>query len=270
MSPDSNQGTGSISTGHCPKILAFHKLASSFTYGISNYSPRRFVCLLSYMEASGLKARALSEVISGNDPRALAITFDDGYQHLLDVLPPLIGQFSLKPTVFVPTAYIGRSNSWDYSHAFRRTRHLDANELRQLADQGVEIGSHGHSHCNLRQSSDRSLRDELDRSKKTLEDILGRSIKSVSYPFGRHDKRVRQAADQAGYSLGFTMRFPVPEDVALAIGRYPIYGFDTRLAIERKITGGTLSSIEHLKSRLVNRVSVGTDTLNRLRRKNPV
>lgn len=266
MSPDSNQGTRAISTGRCPKILAFHKLTSSFSYGISNYSPDRFVRLLSYIEASGLKARALSEVISGNNPNSFTVTFDDGYQHLLDVLPPLIEKVGLKPTVFVPTAYIGRPNSWDYSHAFCREPHLDAAGLRQLADQGVEIGSHGHSHCNLSRCDDRSLREELDRSKKTLEDILGRTITSISYPFGRHDKRVRQAVDEAGYCLGFTMRFPAIEDVALALGRYPVYAFDSRLAVGQKLTGGPLSGIEQLKCRFVNAVSIGTDILNNLRR----
>ena len=70
-----------------PNILAFHKLSSSITFGISNYTPQRFQRLLAALLRAGLRHQALSDALSTADLRTFAVTFDDGYQHLREVLP---------------------------------------------------------------------------------------------------------------------------------------------------------------------------------------
>lgn len=234
-----------------PAVLVFHKLQASFSFGATNFSPRRFEGLLQWL------ASRSEEFI---------VTIDDGYQHLAKVLPPLMEKYQFRPVVFVPTGWIGKSNSWDYSHWFRRCSHLERREIRELANLGVRFGSHGHSHRALTVLSDRTLKMELRQSRELLSELAAQEIRSISYPFGRCDQRVLEAVDWAGYTAGFSMSFPSQDDQELAQGRIPIYGFDTKLTIGHKLGEGVPYQIEKIKARITNQLSGGTIILNRLRR----
>ncbi len=239
-------------------ILAFHKVQPLFSYGATNFSPSRLKNLLTLLTQRGFRLVSLQEAIDRGEPKTLALTFDDGYAHLGDTLPVLIQEFSFAPTVFIPTGYLGCDNSWDYSSVFRRTRHLDAAAITDLAAAGVEFGAHGHRHIDLTKCNDKELRDELDCPKKILEDILGAPVVSLSYPFGRTNSTVTEEASRAGYRYGLTMRFPKPTDLPIATGRLPIYGYDTMFSILQKVEGGRLYALENLKSSITNRLSAGT------------
>ena len=75
-------------------------------------------------------------------------------------------------------------------------------EIREMSAAGIEFGSHTVSHADLTRSSAEELRCELMDSKKTLEDLLGKRIVSLAYPYGKVNKAVKTAADEAGYSFG--------------------------------------------------------------------
>ncbi len=248
-----------------PKILAFHKLTSGISFGVTNLSPRRFERLLHFLQNAGYRFGSVKEVVSGQSLSSLAMTFDDGYQHLTDVLPPLIEKYNLRPLVLIPTAFIGKPNDWDYSHIFCDTPHLGPSEIRQLITLGVEFGTHGHLHTALTRCDEATLRTELRQSRNILEDVTGTAVTTISYPFGRFNDRVLAAVAEAGYRLGLTMRLPTANDALLATGRLAVYTYDSRLSVIRKVRGGPLLTIEKLKVRITGSLSAGTDILNRLR-----
>jgi peptidoglycan/xylan/chitin deacetylase (PgdA/CDA1 family) len=79
-------------------------------------------------------------------------------------------------------------------------------QLRGLADDGVEMGSHGISHAHLPALADEELRRELAESKESIESELGRPCTELAYPYGEHDQRVRGLARQAGYERAYALR----------------------------------------------------------------
>ncbi|MCP4684860.1 MAG: polysaccharide deacetylase family protein [bacterium] len=197
--------------------------------------------------------------------RHVNVSFDDGYQHLCEFLPPLMERLSFRPTIFVPTDLIGRPNSWDYSCRLAPDPHMDETSIRELADLGVRFGSHGKSHCDLTSCDPERIKSELADSRKRLQNLIGRPVDEISYPFGRTNPRVLEAAAEAGFSRGYTMDFPTPEDLPLSIGRIAVYGFDTHLTVYHKLTGGRLYRLERFKAHITNRLSGGTVLLNKLR-----
>src|SRR5205807_888813 len=104
---------------------------------------------------------------------------DDGRP--LDV-PELGGELAARPEEL-------RTMTWD--------------ELRGLAERGIEVGSHTVSHLHLPTLSDTALEEELRWSKQRLEDELGGPCRLLAYPFGDCDERVRTAARAAGYEAAF-------------------------------------------------------------------
>ncbi|HKK21353.1 MAG TPA: polysaccharide deacetylase family protein [candidate division Zixibacteria bacterium] len=260
MSPDDTDNISDL-TRAPRQVLAFHKLLDRFSYSSTNYSPRRFVQLIRRLTEAGFSFNASDR---GSSDKRLLITFDDGYEHLAEVLPPLMDKFSLHPLIFVPTANIGKDNTWDYSHWFQSTPHLDRRQIKVLSGKGAMFGSHGHSHRSLTGLSDGALKGELELSKAVLEDICGTEVNSLSYPFGRVDRRVREAAVKAGFRSGYTMKFPSMNDTPLARGRFSVYGFDSSFTILQRLKRGPLYPIEKAKAGFVNFLSGGTVLLHRL------
>jgi len=259
---DSSQAPGRTTSRTI--TLAFHKLLPEFSYGSTNYSPRRFGRLLEFLSKKRYGFVNPAKESTSPDDQHLLISFDDGYQHLLDQLPPLMDRFSFTPLIFLPTGFIGASNSWDYSRLFRDDPHLDRAGIRHLAELGCRFGSHGHSHSALTRLTDKQLMEELRVSKATIENITGREVAALSYPFGRFNAHVMAAVEEAGFVEAYSMNFPELNDPSLARGRIGIYGYDTRFTINQKLSGGRLYRLERWKARFTNRLSGGTILLNRL------
>jgi len=255
---------GRVSANRTHNIFVFHKLTNHLTFGSTNYSPGRFSRLVETIIEAGYRFVSLDESVESTDPMNVAITFDDGYAHLMQELPPLIEKFDLKPAVFIPTAFIGLKNSWDYSSVFKSERHLDESEIRDLAALGVRFGSHGHRHIDLVGCSVITLQDELTKSKEILENITERTIHDISYPFGRYNQTVLAEVTESGYKHAFTMNFPHQSDDQLKLGRIPIYFFETASLAKEKLNSGRVRTIHKNVGRFINSLSYGTILFNKL------
>lgn len=153
-------------------------------------------------------------------PRPVVITFDDGFKDVYTTAAPVLQRFGFKATVFVATKFVG-------TRFVDGRRCLDAREIRSLAVQGIEFGSHTDSHPQLRDLSGAAVIHELEISQKRIEDILGTAVTSFSYPyrFPEEDapfiERLRGSMNEAGYATGVTT----------AIGR--VHGIDDPLFLKR-------------------------------------
>jgi len=265
--PSDGQTTPAVHNyGPVARVLTFHKSTTAFTWGATNYEPSRMRRLLRFLVGEGYSLVPLEEAATAPRENTIAVTFDDGYRHLRNVLPPLMQEFAFQPTVFVPTACIGCDNDWDYSHVLSSCPHLDIENIAALVREGVEFGSHGHRHCNLTGFGRDELLSELRLSRRRLIELTGQPITSISYPFGRHNTMVSFAAEEAGYEHGFSMAFPNSGQPNLARGRLAIYGFDTPLSVLIKLRPGTAGyRVEKWKAALTNRLAGGSILLERWR-----
>jgi len=81
---------------------------------------------------------------------------------------------------------------------------MDWEQLNSLAAEGHEIGSHSQTHEILNLFDDYHLKDELEGSRRTLEEKLNVPIRTFCYPNGDCDDRVRRAVADAGYTCAVT------------------------------------------------------------------
>jgi peptidoglycan/xylan/chitin deacetylase (PgdA/CDA1 family) len=112
---------------------------------------------------------------------------------------------------------------------------LRAEDVRTLADAGFEIGFHTLRHDALPQLGEEELSRAMVDGRADLDAQLSRSITMISYPHGKADRRVAQAAREAGYRFGFTtVAEPLRDDTdPLLIGRmYPSDGSLGRFALD--------------------------------------
>jgi peptidoglycan/xylan/chitin deacetylase (PgdA/CDA1 family) len=172
--------------------------------------------------------------------RPVIISFDDGARDCLTQARDRLKTCGFRGVVFVVSGGVGGVNVWDRAKDEPEIPLLDWSELGELAAEGWEIGSHTVSHGDLTGLDNGNLASELLISKKTLEDRLGREILALSYPYGRHDERVRQAARDAGYRLAVTIRHGknTPGEDLFQLKRIIIKRKDTLLDLSLKLKKG--------------------------------
>ena len=85
---------------------------------------------------------------------------------------------------------------------------------------------------------DDELARELTESRATLEERLGRPCRTIAYPYGDQDRRVREAAREAGYAGGAALDRSMALGDPLAWPRVGLYERDSgmRLALKASRT----------------------------------
>lgn len=145
-------------------------------------------------------------------PRPLAyLTFDDGFVDNHTTAAPLLREYGFGAMVFVvpPLLADGAPLAWPEVEATRAghpdvMRSMTWQQVEELAEAGVEIGSHTMTHPHLEQLDDEQLEQELLDSRRAINERLGR-CDVVAYPFGGWSARVAAAAARAGYAFAFTL-----------------------------------------------------------------
>ena len=85
-------------------------------------------------------------------------------------------------------------------------RPLTWDQVRQMADHGMEIGSHTRSHLILGNGSPGEVAQELEVSRRTIEEQISRPVRAVSYPIASYDFAINplviKLVQLAGYRFG--------------------------------------------------------------------
>ena len=103
------------------------------------------------------------------------------------------------------TRYLGGTNEWDQAIGAPRLRLLDANGLRELAKNNVEVGVHSRTHPHLPLLPTEQISQEVAGAVADLEEGGLPRPRLFAYPYGQQDGRVRQAVKEAGLQAAFTV-----------------------------------------------------------------
>lgn len=157
----------------------------------------------------------------------LVITFDDGFADFADVAAPGLADRRLPCTFYAATGSLeGRHRR---ETVFPPHSMVSWNQLPELEEQGVEIGSHSHTHRDLDLADLRIAADEVIRSRELLEDALGHEIRSFAYPYGHFTSRLRRVVAQCGYDSACAVRSRLSQvgDNIFALARLPLLAATT-------------------------------------------
>ena len=135
--------------------------------------------------------------------KPILITFDDAYDDLVRYAFPVLQEHKFPATVFVPTAYAGRSNIWDQRKGSAPIEIMTASTISEWAGKGIEFGAHSRTHPALDNIDPVALEDELAGSREDLEKIIDAPVVSFAYPYGNHNCKVREATGRS-FRLAFT------------------------------------------------------------------
>jgi peptidoglycan/xylan/chitin deacetylase (PgdA/CDA1 family) len=124
----------------------------------------------------------------------VAITFDDGCETDLLVAAPILKDAKFGATFYVTVGFMGKPG------------YLSEAQLRELSNQGFDIGCHSMTHAYLSDLDLDELRQEVAEPKDRLEQILGVPVQHFSCPGGRWNAKVAKVACESGYRSVATSR----------------------------------------------------------------
>ncbi len=243
------------------RVVMLHEFYQGFNFSISAIKRHKLISMLDYATDNGFRFCSLDELLNNpDDPKLIAVTFDDGYADILDNLD-IFKSRKITVTIFILADCIGRQAFWDYKP--QASKHLDKEDIQKLSDSGlVTFGSHGMNHRDLTRLSHEKLIYELKHSRIKLEEITGQEIKYISYPFGRYNDTVIEQARQAGYSAAFCgVPAFVREDYNYAYPRIPLNLLDNLYTFRQKLGPGNLAWLEYSKARTIELFSGLTDLI---------
>ncbi|HQF14366.1 MAG TPA: polysaccharide deacetylase family protein [Thermogutta sp.] len=202
-------------------VLLYHRIASdcpvSWVTSLSAFR-QHLAWLRRHAEVVSLH-EIQARLISGNRESrpCVAITFDDGYADNLREAVPLLLEARMPFTFFVTVTNLLQNRCFAHDlDQGQSWRLVSPRELRELADSGVEIGSHGLTHADYSLLSIDELIREINDSKHILEDLAGRPVRALAIPFGQ-PRQMTPEVFQIAYEAGYTC-------VCSAYGGYNIPG----------------------------------------------
>jgi len=142
---------------------------------------------------------------------AVWLSFDDGCKELLADVLPLIRQYKIPVTLFIPSGIVEGDGVLPWLHP----KHAPAGkgmrdtvtvaDLKQVATfPEVTIGSHTVSHAITARLAEDKIRFELGESKRALESWIRTDINCFAYPVGRFDGREKLFLAEFGYRMAVT------------------------------------------------------------------
>lgn len=230
---------------HGPVMLMYHAVMPGKGEPVWPWavSMQRFREQLDFLATEGYATPTMSELVA--DPaqkwpgRTAVITFDDGYVDNLAACEELKKR-GMRATWFIVSGSVGQSPLWP-ADGRPAGRLLNAAELREMRENGMEIGSHTVNHMRLPEADDARLMQELTDSKTTLEAILDHPVSSFAYPYGAWDERCAEAVKQAGYTATCTTRtgWALRDNDPHQLRRLTVFNTDTLGRFARKLYFGS-------------------------------
>ncbi len=211
MSPPTDTAHPPDEAAHRPHcrvpILMYHAVDEHIDPSEAAWSVRAsdFDAQMQLLRDDGWSSLTLRELCGfwerGEAPpsRSVVVTFDDGHACLHDLALPIMARHGIRSTLFAISGFLGRASSYDDGFGTVPRPMMDAGQLQAMHAAGHEIGSHTHTHPDLRALPRAQLLDELTRSRAELEALVGAPVETFAYPHGWFDRAVHDAVIQTGY-----------------------------------------------------------------------
>lgn len=156
-------------------------------------SPAAFDAQMAYLKANGYQTISLADLADcltrGRvlPPKAVVLTFDDGYNDNYTLAMPILLRYGFSGTFFVITDSVGSAGyvSWP--------------DVESMSRQGMVIQPHGRTHADLAVSSASDVRWQVTGSRAAIEEKVGQPAQFFCYPSGRYTAQTIASLQASGY-----------------------------------------------------------------------
>lgn len=176
-----------------PRLLMYHSIANEAPTGM-NTPPAKFEAQVAWLKKQGYTFCTVSELLTTTTPKAIAITFDDGFANNYQHAFPILQKYQAKATVYLAPEIANIDK-------------LTPAQITAMQASGlIEFGAHSMTHINLLQTATDPARQEIIASKQQVEALTGAACVSFAYPFGRFSAETVELVKAAGFVSAVTTK----------------------------------------------------------------
>lgn len=190
-------------------VLLYHHVMPNANNFIA-MTPAAFERQMTYLRDSGFHPISQAQMIAflyearPLPDKPVMITFDDGRANQLQYAVPILKKYGFTATFFVTRKWVTGGSA-----AF-----MTGAQVRGLADQGFDVGSHSLTHMPLqnrpgesREAYSARVHDEVFVSKSFVESVTGKPCLAIAYPAGYYGNKtwLPEICKAAGYRLGYSV-----------------------------------------------------------------
>ena len=181
-------------------ILEYHTITNTPDEDSVKYNvfPSDFSAQLDYLKENGYNTITTLDYAYAKlgwkrlPEKPIILTFDDGYEDNYLYMLPILEAHGMKAVVYVITNEIGKPG------------YLTVEELADMQNRGVEIGSHTANHRPLIDMRPKDIIHEVRDSKRFLEWTLHSNAFSFSYPNGFYSDELIKTLKKENYLTAVT------------------------------------------------------------------
>ncbi|MFH1297880.1 MAG: polysaccharide deacetylase family protein [Bacteroidota bacterium] len=231
-------------------ILLYHKVADDRQDGLTVTTAKledelSFLVEKGYETISFLDLKESIETAKKLPKQPVIITFDDAYENFLTHALPVLHRLKMKATLFVPVAFLGKTNLWDRGIE----KILTAEQVKRIQEnKSIEIGIHSFLHRSYAELAPEDMKEDLKNCFNTLEFHHILTSRVLAYPFGGYPKKDPELNRQmkeifTAMQLWFAVRIgnrinPLPVKDRYELKRIDIKGTDSFRTFRIKLTRG--------------------------------
>ncbi len=180
------------------RILCYHSIGEPY-WGVNDVSPRRFRRQIETALLAGFEFVPAAKLArDGGKANELAITFDDGLGSVFTQAAPILKDYRIPFSFFAVSGWCENYTSWKPGGM------MSWRQVRELVEDGAEVGSHSASHPDFGTLSPERYAEELEGSRCTIEQRIGIAPVSFAIPLGQRPNwtpGAALAAAAAGYEI---------------------------------------------------------------------
>lgn len=182
-------------------ILMYHLVNPSHQWSTK---PNEFEEQIKFL-TSNYQVSPLKDFFNFNKD-SIAITFDDGYEDNFYYALPILKKYNCPATFFICTGFVTKEVdiTKNGKGVYRGFKPLSLEQIKEMQKEGMDFGSHTHTHPILSKIPLEEAKKEIHKSKAILEDILGDKINLFAYPLGQlktFNKNIISILEKEGFQL---------------------------------------------------------------------
>lgn len=200
-------------------FLIYHRFGED-RYPSTNIRLEQFEAQIKELQDGGYQFLKMSEAVERLKTKkpfpekTVVITIDDAFKSVLTEAWPRLKAAGIPMALFVSTDPVDEGIpgylTWD--------------EIRQLRDEGVEIGHHGAAHSHLLYEEDMGAQEDIERASKRFQEELGFVPDVFAYPYGEYDQGLINLMERLGFKAAFAQysgAAPIGGEI-YALPRFPV------------------------------------------------
>lgn len=186
-------------------ILMYHKVSPNFFKSNLRVNPEEFEKQIKYLKEQGFSSLSFEDFIlwrkeEGPLPKKpVIITFDDGYEDNYLYAYPVLKKYGFSATIFLIVGKLDKEIRWEREKRRPNSKLLSWDKIKEMKENGMDFGSHTISHPDLTKILRKQIKWEIRKSKRIIEKNLNQKVVVFSYPFGKHNKKIRQLVRKNKY-----------------------------------------------------------------------